>query len=126
MQPELKIITTVWRNTTVQAFFVVVDLSIGKEYPQNFLCLFPRNILGRNHKGHLKLSQFHRIFGDKTYEVAKSLLEEALKRERDASVRKEIETTLEKLMETLIPGMPIKSISVATSHKARRKTHGFS
>jgi hypothetical protein len=87
----------------VEIFFVVVDLNIGKEYPQNFLCLFPRNILGRNHKGHLKLSQFYRIFGDKTHEVAKSLLEGALKRERDARVRKEIETILEKLMEPLIP-----------------------
>jgi hypothetical protein len=97
VQPELKIITTVWRNITVQTFFVVVDLSIGKEYPQNFLCLFPRNILGRNHKGHLKLSQFHRIFGDKTYEVAKGLLEGALKKETDECVRREIETILKSM-----------------------------
>lgn len=103
MQPELKIITTIWRNTTVQIFLVVVDLSIGKEYPQNFLCLFPRNLLGRNQKGNLKLSQFHRIFGDKTYEVAKSLLEGALKRETDARVRKEIETILKKFMDALTP-----------------------
>jgi len=92
----------------VQTFFVVIDLSIGKEYPQNFLCLFPRNILGRNHKGHLKLSPFHRIFGDKTYEVAKSLLEEALKREKDAIVRREIETSLEKLMESLVLSKVLK------------------
>jgi hypothetical protein len=103
VQPELKIIKTVWRNIPVQIFLVVVDLSIGQEYPQNFLCLFPRNLLGRNQKGNLKISQFYRIFGDRTYKVAKSLLEEALKRERDARVRKEIETILKKLLETLTP-----------------------
>ncbi len=97
MQPQLKIITTTWHNTIVQISFVVVDLSIGKEYPQNFLCLFPRNILGRNHRGHLKVSPFHRIFGDKTYEVAKILLEDALRKERNAKIRKEIEATLKKL-----------------------------
>jgi len=93
-RPHLKIIRTVWQNSAVQASFVVIDLDGGSEYPQNFVCVFPRNLFRRNQKGNLKRSRFYRIFGEKTYETARRLLEDALNRETDMDTRRQIEASL--------------------------------
>lgn len=93
-QPHLKIIKTLWQNSPVQVSFVVVDFNDGQEYPQNFVCVFPRNLFRRNQTGNLKRSKFFHVFGEKSHEVAKSLLEDALKRETDPEIRRQIEASL--------------------------------
>jgi len=99
MQPHLKVIRTLWQDRPIKISFVVVDLNDGHEYPQNFLCVFPRNLFKRNRKGNLQRSKFFRVFGEKSREVAKSLLEDALKREPDLEVRRKIESSLREVKE---------------------------
>ena len=99
IQPHLKVVKALWRNSPVQISFVVVDLNGGQEYPQNFVCVFPKNLFRRNQKGNLKRSRFFRVFGEKTNEVARSLLEDALERERDLEVRRQIESSLRDIKE---------------------------
>ena len=96
-RPHLKIIKTVWQNSAVQSSFVVIDLDGGQEYPQNFVCVFPRNLFRKNQKGNLKRSRFYRIFGEKTYETAKRLLEDALNSETDLDTRRQIEASLKEV-----------------------------
>jgi len=109
MQPKLKIMKTVWQNTPIQISFVVVDLSVSREYPQNFLCPFPKNLLKRNQKGNLKRSKFFQIFGEKTYEMAKRLLEDALERETDMKIKTEIETRLKEVRGSKKHKMPCQN-----------------
>ena len=94
IQPHLKIIRSPWQNSPAQISFVVVDFSKGQEYPQNFVCVFPKNLFRRNQKGNLKRSKFFRAFGNKTYEVARKLLADALSRETRLEVRRQIESSL--------------------------------
>ena len=74
--------------------FAVVDLDRGKDYPLNFVCMLPLRI-GSSGKEH---STFVRVFGDKSLEVAKKLLVDALKAEDDSDVKADIERRL-KLLE---------------------------
>jgi len=99
IQPHLKVVRTLWQNSPVQTSFVVVDLNNGQEYPQNFVCVFPRNLFRRNQKGNLKRSKFFRVFGEKTHEVARKLLGDALKRETSLEVRRQIEASLRDINE---------------------------
>ena len=66
--------------------FAVVDLDKGKDYPLNFVCMLPLQ-LGPKGKG---VSVFVKVFGDRSLEVAKGLLLDALEVERDAEVRAEL------------------------------------
>ena len=99
IRPHLKVVRTLWRNSPVQVSFVVVDLNSGLEYPQNFVCVFPKNLFRRNQRSNLKRSKFFRVFGEKANEVARSLLENALERERDTNVRRQIEFSLRDIKE---------------------------
>ena len=73
--------------------FAVVDLDRGKDYPLNFVCMLPLRIdLFKEER-----STFVRVFGDKSLEVAKQLLFDALKAEEDSEVRVEIERRLKLL-----------------------------
>lgn len=74
--------------------FAVVDLDKAKDYPLNYVCMLPLQVVS-DRKGH---SSFVKIFGDKSVEVARKLLAEALKREDEVDVRREIERRL-KLLE---------------------------
>jgi len=94
IQPHLKVIRSQWQNSPAQISFVVVDMNKEQEYPQNFVCVFPKNLFRRNQKGNLKRSKFFRVFGEKTHEVARKLLGEALKRETSLEVRRQIEDSL--------------------------------
>jgi len=100
-QPHLKVIKTLWQDRTIQISFVVVDLKSGHEYPHNFLCIFPKNLFKKNRKGSLKRSRFFHVFGEKSHEVARRLLEDALKRERDLEARRQIEASLREVKEAL-------------------------
>ncbi len=66
--------------------FAVVDLDKPVDYPRNFVCLLPLNF---NENARPKLV-FMQIFGDKSVEKAKMLLEEALETEQDSGVKAEI------------------------------------
>jgi len=94
MQPQLKIVKTFWQNNSIQISLVVVDLGLGQEYPHNFVCVFPKNLFRKNQKGNLRNSQFSHIFGEKAYEKARELLEDALKRETELEMKEEIEAIL--------------------------------
>jgi len=74
--------------------FAVVDLDKGKDYPVNFVCMLPMRI-GFGGKGS---NIFTRLFRDRSLEVAKNLLVDALKAEDDSEVKSEIERRL-KLLE---------------------------
>lgn len=100
-QPHLKVIRVFWQGRPVKTSFVVIDLNSGHEYPQNFLCIFPKNLFKRNRKGLLKRSKFFRFFGEKSHEVARSMLEDALKKERDLEIRRQIESSLREVKEAL-------------------------
>jgi hypothetical protein len=73
--------------------FAIVDLDKAKDYPINFVCMLPMQIDPRM-KGS---STFVRFFEDKSLEVAKQLLVDALKSENDSEVKKEIARRLKHL-----------------------------
>jgi len=98
-QPHLKIIKTLWRDKPIRTSFVVIDLN-GQEYPQNFLCIFPKNWFKKNQKSNLCRSKFFNIFGEQPHEIARTLLEDALRRETDSGVRAEIQTRLREVRES--------------------------
>jgi hypothetical protein len=99
-QPRLKIVKTLWQNTPVQISFVVVDLNKGEQYPQNFVCVFPKNLFRKNQRSNLKRSKFVKIFGERAHEVARKLLQEALKKETDREARRYIESSLREVIES--------------------------
>ena len=66
--------------------FAVIDLNKSGTYPANFVCMLPKELKSRSGT----LCTFMRTFGDEALQVAKKLLTEAMKREDDADVKKEI------------------------------------
>ena len=100
IQPYLKVVKKLWQNTPVQISFVVVDLNKGQQYPQNFVCVFPKNLFRRNQRSNLKRSKFVKAFGEGAHEVARKLLQEALKRETNKEVRLYIESSLKEVIES--------------------------
>ena len=82
-------------KTDVQV--VVVDLDRSKNYPLNFVCIFPQTIISPGKHSNL----FGKIFGTRSLEVARILLQKALRREKDAEIRKELTKRLKLLKSTL-------------------------
>jgi formylmethanofuran dehydrogenase subunit E len=74
--------------------FAVVDLDKSKSYPSNFVCVLPTQM---SDKGKSK-SVFLQVFGDKSTEQARALLNKALETEEEPEVKAEIEKRL-KLLE---------------------------
>jgi len=72
--------------------FAIVNLDREGSYPSNFVCMLPIHIIPGG-----KPSNFAQIFGDKSLELARRLLKEALKKERDSEVKAEIERRIELL-----------------------------
>lgn len=72
--------------------FAVVNIEKNKSYPLNFVCLLPLRV-NSNFK-----TSFEQRFGGESVEVAKQLLNDALKSAEDEVVRAEIERRL-KLLE---------------------------
>ncbi len=62
---------------------VVVDLDRSKRYPLNFVCVLPRyfRILEK------RSSKFAKIYGEKSFSMAKKLLIEAFHQEDDPEIR---------------------------------------
>jgi hypothetical protein len=63
---------------------VVVDLDKGKHYPSNFVCILPRYLRLLEKRS----SNFAKIFGGKSLNVAKNLLAEAKHQEENPEIQK--------------------------------------
>ncbi len=96
-----------------QVRFAVVNLDYPGGYPANFVCMLPLHIdpIG-------KPSKFTRILGDKSLEMAKMLLNGALKTEQDAEVKSEIKRRLD-LLEPL-KFQQVKCLGCAKLFQSRR------
>ncbi len=62
---------------------VVVDLDKGRRYPLNFVCILPRYLRLLEKRS----SKFAKIFGCKSFNVAKNLLVEAKSKEEDPNIQ---------------------------------------
>ena len=80
--------TTATRKTVVH--IVVVDQEKGRKYPENFVCVLPE-FFG------FPSRTFEKLYGDSAIEVARSLLFEALEKEKDSEVKLDIERRLKGL-----------------------------
>jgi hypothetical protein len=74
--------------------FAVIDPKKLKGYPANFICVLPKKIVDPGKP----LSEFGRIFGEKSSEFAIELLREAIEQEKDEKVKSELEKRI-KLLE---------------------------
>lgn len=68
----------------------IVDLDKSPDYPVNFVCNLPKNIKVNERQP----SNFSKTFGDSKLEVAKTLLNDALKTEDDPDIISDIEARL--------------------------------
>lgn len=73
--------------------FAIVDSDKPGGYPRNFICLLPSRVteVGKSN------SVFLTIYGNKAVEQARRLLTEALKKEKNAEIKNELERRLELL-----------------------------
>ena len=89
--------------------FCVVDAEINKLYPQNFVCIFPKDIDRFYNNVNCP---FVKIFGLKQYDLALKLLHEALEEYKDDS---EIKAEIEKRITILSPkpiGRPKRKVNL--------------
>jgi hypothetical protein len=70
--------------------FAVINPNKPKGYPANFVCLLPKRIVDAGKP----LSEFGRIFGEKSSEFAADLLKDALKQEKNEIIKIELEKRL--------------------------------
>lgn len=82
------------RNSTVTYRFAVVDYSRSRSYPANFVCMLPAKVDSVKGKS---TNVFGGLFGDKSVDFAKQLLNKALMSEKDDEVKTEIERRLKLL-----------------------------
>jgi hypothetical protein len=79
------------KNTVTNYRFAIVDYSSSKSYPANFVCMLPTKVdLVKGKSANV----FGGLFGDKSVDFAKELLNKALKIESNAEVKTEIERRL--------------------------------
>lgn len=74
--------------------FAVIDPNNLRGYPANFVCVLPKKIVDPGKS----ISEFGRIFGEKSSECAIELIKEALKEETNEKVITELEKRI-KLLE---------------------------
>ncbi|MCW3998517.1 MAG: hypothetical protein NWF10_08135, partial [Candidatus Bathyarchaeota archaeon] len=90
----------------------------SKQYPQNFVCMLPKNI-----KLKVKPSNiFEKVFGKDSIEIAKQLLKKALRSRADPETTKAIRYRL-KLLEP-IPKNLVKCNMCGKDFQARRYRYG--
>ena len=80
-------------GSTEEVFFAVVDLDKAGSYPLNFVCLLPKRI-EREFK---PSNKFLKIYGKESSLIAIELLTNALRSEKDLTVKSEIERRLKAL-----------------------------
>ena len=96
--------------------FAVIDLNKSGTYPANFVCMLPKELKSRSGTH----CTFMRTFGDEALTLAKRLLTEALKREHDAQVKKEILRRLK----TFEPKPAIEANCVVCGRKFQPRNYG--
>ena len=79
--------------------FSVIDLDKSDSYPANFVCVLPSPTALRYQYSYS--SSFIPLFGDRSLEVAKALLTEALAEANDSEIKAEIKKRI-KLLENRI------------------------
>jgi hypothetical protein len=83
------------KNTKPQSSIqlIVVDLDKSQRYPVNFVCILPRyfRILEK------RSSKFAKLFGEKSFSMAKKLLTEAWRNEEDPEVKTVITKRLKEI-----------------------------
>ena len=96
MNLRLKVFKTNYVSDYSQARYIrfaVVDLDNSKGYPANFICLLPQDPRVNSKDS----NNFSKLFGNDSAELAKQLLTEALKTEKDTETKAEIRRRLELL-----------------------------
>ena len=88
--------------------FAVVDLDKSANFPVNFVCMLPAQISSDKKNP----SIFPRVFGDKSLELARKLLTEALETEDDSEIKAEITRRLK-----LLEPKPISQIECSACGK---------
>ena len=79
--------------TKTQYRFAVIDLDRSKQYPQNFVCMLPKSIKLKTKPTNI----FERLFGKDSIDIAKHLLEKALRSRPDVEKAKAIRDRLKLL-----------------------------
>ena len=79
------------RNSGNTYRFAIVDYSRSRSYPANFVCMLPVKVELVKGK---TTNRFGTLFGERSVDFAKGLLNEALKNERDIEVKTEINRRL--------------------------------
>jgi hypothetical protein len=87
------------QGPVAQFVFSVLDLDRSESFPENFVCLLPKELKGTSVSGK---SKFLEIFGDDSIQLAVELLKDALRKEGDVDIKREIERRL-KLFEPKKP-----------------------
>ncbi len=82
------------RNSGMAYRFAVVDYSRSSSYPKNFVCMLPAKVDFVKGKS---TNVFGGLFGDKSVDFARELLNKALLSEREAEVKTEIKRRLKLL-----------------------------
>ena len=102
MKLKLKITPKNTKDTTQkQHRFTVIDLERSRFYPQNFVCILPKNIQINNKP----LNTFEKLFQNESKTVAMQLLEKALKTRPDFGTA----TSIRGRLKTLQPKSTIKT-----------------
>ena len=80
-------------ETKTKHLFAVVDLDKSKNYPQNFVSLLPKNIKLAAKPANV----FEKLFGNESINIAKHLLEKALRKRPNPKTAKAIRERLKLL-----------------------------
>jgi hypothetical protein len=73
--------------------FAIVDQDENKRYPANFICILPQHM----NSATADSSVFAKTFKEKRLDLAKKLLTDALEKEDDPKVKKEINNRLKQI-----------------------------
>jgi len=110
MQPRLHVVkrkkglTTKTQKTVVR--IAVVDHEKNSKYPKNFVCVLPGQLGSPD-------CAFEQLYGSNAKEMAKKLLTDALKREKDAEVKLEMKRRLQTLeTQNPTPQNPLKGSAI--------------
>jgi hypothetical protein len=103
--------------TKTKHLFAVIDLDKSKQYPQNFVSILPKSI-----KTTVKPSNaFEGIFGNQSLEMAKQLLEKALKTKPNSETTKAIRDRLNLLDPK--PTLEAKCLRCGKLFKPKKRGH---
>ena len=103
--------------TKTQYRIAIIDLDRSKQYPQNFVCMLPKNIKLKSKPS----SIFEGIFGNQSLEMANQLLEKALKTRPDSETTK----TIRERLKLLNPKPTKKSICQNCGKTIKQYKRGF-